>query len=75
MELNENSSMKDTLQRAQTDKKHVEVFLRGGHCFRGVVSGIGEQHVIIGRLQGQEFFDAQVRLDHISAISLQTRGE
>lgn len=75
MELNENSTFSDTLQSAKTNDKRVEVYLKSGECFSGFVGGIGQQCVIITKLDGKTFYDAQVRLEEISAISLQTRGE
>lgn len=74
MQLDPQSSIADTLKQAQAQKLSVEVFLRGGQSFRGPVLGVGEQTAVIGPLQGKDFFDAQVRLDDISAVSVQTRN-
>lgn len=74
MQLNPETSLLETLKQAQTEKVSIEVHLRGGQSFRGPVLGLGAETVIIGPLQGKEFFDVQVRLDDISAVSVQTRN-
>lgn len=74
MQLNPESSLAETLKQAHTEKVSVEIHLRGGQSFRGPVLGLGPETVIIGPLQGKDFFDVQVRLDDISAVSIQTRN-
>lgn len=73
MELNPEISITDTLKQARQQKLKVEVHLRGGQCFTGIVAGVSDHSAVIGHLAGKEFFDCQLRLEDISAISLQTR--
>ncbi len=75
MELNPAFSISDTLKQAQNQKLTVEVFLRGGQHFTGRVLGIAEHSAVIGPLAGKEFYDVQIRLEDVSAISLQTRNK
>jgi hypothetical protein len=49
--------------------------LRGGQSFTGKVLEVADHYVILGHLVGKEFFDALIRIEDISAVSLQTRGK
>jgi hypothetical protein len=75
MQLNPKTSIPDTLKQAQTEKLNVEVYLRGGQCFKGPILGVAEHTAIIGPLLGKEFFDVQVKLEDVIAVSLQTRDK
>ena len=73
MELLSSASIKETLEQAMAQKKDVEFYLCGGQNFRGQVSGVSDHSVIVSRLAGKEYYDAQVKLQDISAISLKVR--
>lgn len=75
MELNAKFGFAELLKQIQAQKAHVGVYLRGGHVLTGSVLGVGDHFVVIGELDGKEFFDAQIRLDDISAIDTRTRNE
>ncbi len=75
MELNPKISITDTLKQVQNQKINIEVYLRGGQSFIGKVLDVGDHYIIVGHLVGKEFFDAQIRIEDISAVSLQTRGK
>jgi len=74
MELNAKLNFIDTFKHVQAQKQTVEIYLVGGHSFTGKVLDVADHYVIIGHLQGKEFYDAQIRVEDISAISIQTRG-
>ena len=75
MELNAKGSLAEVLTQAQAEKEMIEAYLRGGQSFVGQVIDIGDHSVVIGPLAGKDFYDAQIRIDDISAIALQTRGK
>ncbi len=75
MELNPQISITDTLKQAQAQQLYIEVYLRGGQCFKGKILGVADYYAVVGYLQGKEFFDVLLRLEDISAVSLQTRGK
>lgn len=75
MELNPRISITDTLKQVQDQKLNVEVYLRGGQLFQGKILDMAENYIVIGHLLGKDFFDALIRLDDISAISLKTRDK
>lgn len=67
------ASIKETLEQAMAQKKDVEFYLCGGQNFRGQVSAVSDHSVIVSRLAGKEYYDAQIKLQDISAISLKMR--
>lgn len=73
MELDPSHSLSDTLTRAMSNKTRVELHLRSGETYAGPVQGMSDDSVLIGPLDGKEFFDAQVRIADISAISVRAR--
>lgn len=73
MELNPKIGFSDTLKQVKEQKINVEVYLSGGHCFTGKVLDISDHYVVIGHLVGKEFYDALVRIEDISGISLKAR--
>lgn len=73
MELNPKINISETLKQVQGQKINIEVYLRGGQSFTGKVLDVADHYVVVGHLIGRDFFDAQIRIEDISAISLQTR--
>ena len=55
--------------------ERVTLSLIGGGELQGVVSKIGTTMLYITELTGREFFDAIVRLDHISAVTVKMRNK
>jgi hypothetical protein len=53
----------------------VTLNLIGGGELQGLVSRIGTTALCITELTGKEFFDAVVRLDHISAVTVKMRNK
>jgi len=53
----------------------VTLSLIGGGELQGVVSKVGATTLYITELTGREFFDAVVRLDHISAVTVKMRNK
>ena len=51
------------------------VSLIGGGELQGVVSKVGTTALYITELTGKEFFDAVVRLDHVSAVTVKMRNK
>jgi len=66
MKYNINSSMTDNL-RTLISKK-VYVTLDSGKTFAGVVKEVGNHFIHLEKLEGKEYFDALIRIEHISAI-------
>ena len=53
--------------------KRVRLRLLSGQDVEGTVVAVGTAGVHVGRLVGQEFFDAVVRLDQIAAVIVRMR--
>jgi hypothetical protein len=65
----------DTLNAARQEKTSVELQLRGGQTFKGMVQTVNLEYATIGPLAGREYFDAQVRIADICAVCVQVRGK
>ncbi|MCA9519466.1 MAG: hypothetical protein KC609_00770 [Myxococcales bacterium] len=72
-ELNANLDLGESLRGLVGHTKSVELYLRGGHALKGLVTAVGDHTLVLSQLAGREYFDAVVRLDSIIAFSLQTR--
>ena len=55
--------------------ERVTVSLTGGLELQGVVNKVGMTTLYITELTGREFFDAVVRLDHVSAVTVKMRNK
>ena len=55
--------------------ERITLSLIGGGELQGVVSKVGVTTLYITELTGREFFDAVVRLDHISAVVVKMRNK
>ncbi len=73
LELNSPDSIRLNLDKFVGDR--VTVNLIGGGELQGVVSQVGTTTLYITELTGKEFFDAVVRLDHISAVTVKMRNK
>ena len=63
-----------TILKKQTGQK-VELRMKSGEKISGTVAAVGEKAVHLSALAGQEFFDAVVTLDDISAVIVRTGGK
>jgi hypothetical protein len=64
-------SLKQTLD--QLIGKRVKLKLTSGQDMEGTVASVTAQTVQLTQLTGAEFFDAMVRLDHVSAVIVRAR--
>jgi hypothetical protein len=55
--------------------QRVTIGLIGSGELQGVISRVGATAVYLSELTGKEFFDAVVRLDHISAVTVKMRNK
>lgn len=55
--------------------KRVTLKLASGQELEGTVVKVGPTAVQLSQLAGKEFFDAVVRLDHVSALILRTKSK
>jgi hypothetical protein len=69
---NVNASMVDNL-KSLTGKK-VSVTLDSGKSFTGIVKEVGNHLVQLEKLEGKEYFDALIVIEHIEAIDTRVRG-
>ena len=72
LEVNEAAWVRMTRERAAGQR--VKLRLMSGQDLEGVVTKVGAHAVHLSQLTGQEFYDAAVRMDHISAIIVRMRG-
>lgn len=68
---NVSSSLADNL-KALVGKK-VYVTLDSGQVFAGQVKAVSDQLVHVEKLEGKEYFDALIQIQHISAIDTRFR--
>ncbi len=73
LDLNSPESLRINLERFTGER--ITVSLTGGGELQGVVSKVGETTLYLTELTGREFFDAVVRLDHISAVVVKMRNK
>lgn len=73
LDLNSPESIRVNLEKFLGER--VTLSLIGGGELQGVVSKIGTTALYITELTGREFFDAVVRLDHISAMTIKMRNK
>jgi hypothetical protein len=72
LELDSPSAMKTNLER--TVGQRVKLRLMTGQELEGVVTKVGATAVHLASLSGMDFYDAVVRLDHVSAVIMRMRG-
>lgn len=73
LDLNSPEPIRVNLEKFMGER--VTVSLVGGGELQGVVSKVGATALYITELTGREFFDAVVRLEHISAVTVKTRNK
>jgi hypothetical protein len=73
LDLSSPESIRINLEKFTGER--VTLSLTGGGELQGVVSRIGTLMLYITELTGREFFDAIVRLDHISAVTVKMRNK
>lgn len=73
LDLNSPESIRINLEKIPGER--VTVSLIGGGELQGVVSKVGAQALYLKELTGREFFDAIIRLDHISAVAVKMRNK
>ena len=73
MHLDAKTDFTEALQLAMAEKVSVDVYLRGGHTFKGRVSSVSAHSLVIDPIAGKDFFGAQIRLADIVALSMQIR--
>jgi hypothetical protein len=71
--MNDLTTVKDVL--AQHVGKRVAVRTDDSESLDGTVAKVTEQLVYLEKLTGKEFFDAVVRIDRISSITLRMRTQ
>jgi hypothetical protein len=69
---NVNASMKDNLK--SLTGKSVYVTLDSGKTLTGTVKEVGEHLVHLEKLEGKEYFDALIVIQHINAIDTRFRN-
>lgn len=54
--------------------KRVIIQMAAGEQLHGTVVSVGDNLVHIAKVEGRDFYDAIIRLDHISAVQVMVRG-
>jgi len=73
LDLDSPESIRVNLEKFPGER--VTLSLIGGGELQGVVNKVGATALYITELTGKEFFDAIVRLDHISAVTVKMRNK
>jgi len=68
-----NQPIRETLQKKTGARATVQLI--SGQELSGKIAEVGENAVHISELTGKEFYDAVIRLDHISAVVLRMRDK
>ena len=68
-----NQPIRETLQKKTGARATVQLI--GGQELSGKIAEVGENTVHLSELTGKEFYDAVIRLDHISAVVLRMRDK
>ncbi len=73
MELKDDATIGEVLQAAKQADKIVTVDMSNDKTYRGKVTQVGMHHVRL-ELQGDKaFYDALIRIEHISSVEIQVR--
>jgi hypothetical protein len=73
LDLNSPEGIRVNLEKFLGER--VTINLIGGGELQGVVSRVGATTLYVTELTGKEFFDAVVRLDHVSAVTVKMRNK
>ncbi len=73
LDLNSPDAIRLSLEKFVGER--VTLSLAGGGELQGVVGRVGATALQIKELTGREFFDAVIRLDHISAVAVKMRNK
>lgn len=73
MEVHQEATIKEVLEVAKQQDKVVNVVLSNGKDYKGSVVQAGVHHVRLALKDQMSFFDAMIRLEHISAVEVQVR--
>jgi small nuclear ribonucleoprotein (snRNP)-like protein len=71
IELRQNDAMADFLGRLAGSS--VEVTLRGGTSMAGKLKAVHQHLAVLSELRSREFYDAVIRIDDISAVTVRMR--
>jgi len=67
-----NTSLRQNLKLFVGQK--INVTLRSGKTFTGIVKTVGKKLVHLEKLEGKEYYDALIRIENITAIDARFRG-
>jgi hypothetical protein len=73
MKVNQDATIKDVLIAAQQQEKLVNVILNCGKIYKGTIAQVGTYHLRLELKDQMSFYDAMIRLEHISAVEVQVR--
>lgn len=74
MKLDANIEISQALTDAAAEGVKVELRLTNGQTIAGRVGSVTESALVIEEISGKEYFDAYVRLDHVTAFEIRARG-
>ena len=57
----------------RNEGQKVELRLKSGEKFSGKIAAVGDKAVHVAELTGQEFYDAVISLDDVSAVIIRTK--
>ena len=73
MNINQEATMKDVLSAAQQQEKLVNVILSCGKTYNGTIAQVGTYHVRLELKDQMAFYDAVIRLEHVSSVEVPVR--
>jgi hypothetical protein len=73
MEVQQDGTIGDVLKSAQAADKIVTVDMNNGKTYRGSIIQVGQFHLRLELKGDKGFYDAFIKLDHISAVEVQIR--
>jgi ferredoxin-fold anticodon binding domain-containing protein len=71
--LKASNSFAEQLKEIQNAQKVVTVSLASGRDYTGVIGEVNDNHLVLNRLTGKEFFDAMIDVNQIVAIEVRMK--
>lgn len=72
MEISPDATIKEILTAAHQHEKVINVLLSCGKTYKGSIKHVGTYHVRLALKDQMSFFDAMIRLEHISAVQIRS---
>ena len=73
LDFSEKTTIDGVLQTLHGKKKKVDILLKSGKAYSGVIHAVGKQCVILEQSGTKSFFNAVIKNEEIAALEVQVR--